>query len=113
MEKEKKENSNVLLIVLAALTLVIAMVGATFAYFSATSTAESRNITTGELQIAATSSIEKNKDEYTIKIEDEKYVSTIFKKISKYKNVVKFVVEEPTLNEIFVSKVGEAYDEEV
>ena len=58
-------------------------------------------------------SVEKNKDEYTIKIEDEKYVSTIFKKISKYKGVSKFVVEEPTLSEIFVSKVGESYDEEV
>lgn len=56
-------------------------------------------------------SVEKNKDEYTIKIEDESYVNSVFKKISKYDNVVKFAVEEPTLNEIFVSKVGEAYEE--
>ena len=28
----------------------------------------------------------------------------------KAKNVLKFVVEEPSLNEIFVEKVGEEYD---
>ena len=55
-------------------------------------------------------SVEKNKNEYTIKIEDVKYVSDVFKKVSKYKNVNKFVVEEPTLNEIFIDKVGEAYE---
>ena len=55
-------------------------------------------------------SIEKNKDEYTIKIEDAKYVSDVFKKLGKCKNVTKFVVEEPTLNEIFIDKVGEAYE---
>ena len=55
-------------------------------------------------------SIEKNKDEYTIKIEDSSYINTLFKAISKYDNVTKFVVEEPTLNEIFVSKVGEVYE---
>ena len=55
-------------------------------------------------------SIEKNKEEYTIKIEDIKYVSDVFKKLTKC-NVLKFVVEEPTLNEIFIDKVGEAYEE--
>ena len=52
----------------------------------------------------------KNKNEYTIKIEDIAYVNDVFKKVSKYNNVIKFVVEEPTLNEIFVSTVGEAYE---
>ena len=56
-------------------------------------------------------SVEKNKDEYTIKIEDISYVSKVFKKLEKCENVVKFVVEEPTLNEIFIDKVGEAYEE--
>lgn len=55
-------------------------------------------------------SIEKNKDEYTIKIEDSSYINTLFKAVSKYDNVTKFVVEEPALNEIFVSKVGEVYE---
>ena len=54
--------------------------------------------------------IEKNKDEYTIRIEDNSYINTLFKAVSKYDNVTKFVVEEPTLNEILVSKVGEVYE---
>ena len=54
--------------------------------------------------------ITKNKDEYNIKIEDNKYVNDVFNIISKFDNVTKFVVEEPTLNEIFVSTVGEAYE---
>lgn len=54
--------------------------------------------------------VTKNKNEYTIKIEDIAYVNDVFKKVSKYNNVIKFVVEEPTLNEIFVSTVGEAYE---
>ena len=62
------------------------------------------------LKIKGVEGIEKNKDEYTIKLEDESYVNDLFKAISKYDNVTKFVVEEPTLNEIFVSKVGEVYE---
>jgi len=56
-------------------------------------------------------SLEKNKDEYTIKIEDISYVNSVFKKLVKCENVMKFVVEEPTLNEIFIDKVGESYEE--
>ena len=62
------------------------------------------------LKIKGVLNIEKNKDEYTIKIEDESIVDSVFKKISKCENVNKFVVEEPTLNEIFVSNVGEEYE---
>lgn len=61
--------------------------------------------------IKGVESIEKNKDEYTIRIEDNTYINNVFKVVSKCKNVVKFVVEEPTLNEIFLSKVGESYEE--
>ncbi len=60
--------------------------------------------------IKGVESITKNKNEYTIKIEDDSVVDKVFKEISKCKNVSKFVVEEPTLNEIFVSKVGESYE---
>ena len=49
-------------------------------------------------------------DEYIIKVSDKKYTNDIFKIISKYKNIIKFVVEEPSLNEIFISKVGENYE---
>ena len=62
------------------------------------------------LKIKGVEGIEKNKDEYTIKLENDSYVNDLFKEISKYNNVTKFVVEEPTLNEIFVSKVGEVYE---
>ena len=61
-------------------------------------------------KVAGVISVEKNKNEYTIKIEDNSIVSSVFKKLSKCFNVEKFVVEEPTLNEIFISKVGEAYE---
>lgn len=55
-------------------------------------------------------SIEESASEYIIKIESEEYIENVFKEISKYKNITKFVVEEPSLNEIFISKVGEAYE---
>lgn len=48
--------------------------------------------------------------EYEIKIENDDIVPDVFKYISKCDNITKFVVEEPSLNEIFVSKVGEAYE---
>ena len=54
--------------------------------------------------------IEEKEDEYKIKIEDYSIVDKIFKAISSC-NIVKFVVEEATLNEIFISKVGELKNE--
>ncbi len=49
-------------------------------------------------------------DEYEIKISSLEVSNKVFKAISKNKNITKFVVEEPSLNEIFISKVGEAYE---
>lgn len=49
-------------------------------------------------------------DSYEIKIESSEIVKDVFDKISKCKNITKFVVEEPSLNEIFISKVGESYE---
>ena len=54
--------------------------------------------------------VNKNSQEYEVKIENNDIVPEVFKKISKY-NITKFVVEEASLNEIFISKVGEAYGE--
>lgn len=56
--------------------------------------------------------IEVNKisNEYKVKIKDTSVVTSIFKKISNY-NITKFVVEEASLNEIFIDKVGDSYDE--
>ncbi len=53
--------------------------------------------------------IEKLANEYVVKISEEKIADSVFKAISK-KKISKFVVEEPTLNEIFIAKVGEKYD---
>ena len=53
--------------------------------------------------------IEKS-DEYEIRISSKDVIDNIFKYVSTCKNVVKFVVEEPSLNEIFISKVGESYE---
>ena len=53
--------------------------------------------------------IEKS-DEYEIRISSKDVIDKIFKYVSTCTNVVKFVVEEPSLNEIFISKVGESYE---
>lgn len=53
--------------------------------------------------------IEKS-DEYVITILSKEVTSEVFKYISKCKNITKFVVEEPSLNEIFISTVGESYE---
>ena len=53
--------------------------------------------------------INKLANEYEVKISDESIVSSVFKAVSKNK-ITKFLVEEPTLNEIFISKVGEKYE---
>ena len=49
-------------------------------------------------------------DEYEIKISSKDIIDKVFKYVSKCKNVLKFVVEEPSLNELFISKVGESYE---
>ncbi len=54
MENERK-NNNVLLTIIGAATLLVAIVGATFAYFSAADTVDVQDITTGELKVQATS----------------------------------------------------------
>ena len=53
--------------------------------------------------------IEKS-DEYEIKIASKEIASDVFKIVAKGKNITKFLVEEPSLNEIFIDKVGEAYE---
>ena len=50
-------------------------------------------------------------EHYVVKIKDDSIVEKVFKEISKNK-INKFVVEAATLNEIFVSKVGESYEEQ-
>ncbi len=51
-----------------------------------------------------------NKGEYLVKINDMSIVDKVFKYVSTCKNITKFVVEEPSLNEIFIEKVGGSYE---
>lgn len=55
-------------------------------------------------------SVNKNNLDYEVKIADERVVDLVFKVVSKGKNITKFLVEEPSLNEIFIEKVGETYE---
>ncbi len=52
-----------------------------------------------------------NANEIIVKIEDEKYINDVFEVVKKGKNIIKFMVEDPSLNEIFLSKVGAYYEE--
>lgn len=54
-------------------------------------------------------SITKVKDEYEVKIEEESIAPKIFQKV-KNCNITKYDVTEPTLNEIFIAKVGEVHE---
>ena len=54
--------------------------------------------------------VKKQNEEYLVKIESDDYVEKVFEKIKGIKNITKFVVDEPSLNEIFVSKVGEKFE---
>lgn len=47
---------------------------------------------------------------YQIKIADESIASKVFEVVSQGKNITKFSVEEPSLNEIFIETVGETYE---
>ncbi len=69
------------------------------------------NVTKKELEkIEGVISVEKTANEYIVKIGSEADIDRVFKAVSQNK-ITKFVVEEPSLNEIFIAKVGEAYDE--
>ena len=46
---------------------------------------------------------------YEVTIKDESYYKNVFKYLKTKDNITKFSLEEPSLEEIFVSKVGEAY----
>ena len=54
-------------------------------------------------------SVTKNHEEYEVKIANKDIVNDVFNVIKNNK-ITKFVVEEPTLNEIFVETVGEQYE---
>ena len=45
-----------------------------------------------------------------VKIESDEYIDDVFKIVKKGNDITKFIVEDASLNEIFVSLVGEAYE---
>ena len=45
-----------------------------------------------------------------VKIESDEYIDEVFKIVKKGSNITKFVVEDSSLNEIFVNLVGETYE---
>lgn len=47
---------------------------------------------------------------YVVSIASDDVVKNVFDYVKKCSNVTTFAVEEPTLNEIFISKVGESYE---
>lgn len=51
-----------------------------------------------------------NANEYIIKIESADISNEVFEVIKKGKNIIKYTLEEPSLNEIFIAKVGESYE---
>ncbi len=62
------------------------------------------------LKIKGVLNVDKNKSEFIVKIENDKIIEDVFKYVSKCKNITKFDVEEATLNEIFIEKVGEEFE---
>ena len=63
------------------------------------------------LKIDGVLSVEKRPDEYLLTIQDDTIVSNVFEVIKKKKNITRFYVEDPSLNEIFVSIVGDVYED--
>ena len=55
--------------------------------------------------------VEETKIEYIITIKDDSVVKRVFDYIKTVDDITKFVVELPSLNEIFVSIVGDKYEE--
>lgn len=54
-------------------------------------------------------SVNKIKDEYCVNIKDSSVNKEIFSYIKKKNNITKYLTKEPSLEEIFVAKVGETY----
>lgn len=61
-------------------------------------------------KIKGVTSVEEAVDELEVKIENKEIAKDVFKVVGKHSNITKFTVEEPSLNEIFIAKVGESYE---
>lgn len=50
-------------------------------------------------------------DDIVVRVSEMSVVDDVFDVIKKGKHIIKFVVEDPSLNEIFISKVGDYFEE--
>ncbi len=55
--------------------------------------------------------VNKVSNEFIVKIKSDKYIKTVFDYVKECDNVLKFSVEDASLNEIFVETVGGLYEE--
>lgn len=61
-------------------------------------------------QIDGVLKVTSNPEEIIVQIASDNKAQNVFKYITTCKNITKFDVEDATLNEIFIEKVGEAYE---
>ena len=54
--------------------------------------------------------VKENKGTFTISIENKEVNEKVFKEVSKSKNITKYLLEDASLNEIFIEKVGASYE---
>ncbi len=50
-------------------------------------------------------------DEFDVVVRDKKYIPSLFNALKPEHQITKFLVCEPTLHDIFIEKVGQAYEE--
>jgi len=60
--------------------------------------------------ISGVTSATKENLDIIVKIESDEYISDVFNVVKKARNVTKFIVEDASLNEIFLNTIGEAYE---
>ena len=61
-------------------------------------------------KIKGVNKVEENKGVYTINIDDISVNDKVFKEVAKGSNITKYELEDASLNEIFIEKVGESYE---
>ena len=65
----------------------------------------------GIKEIKGVEKVIKTSDDIIVKVSNMEVVSKVFNVIKNGKNIIRFEVEDPSLNEIFVSKVGDYFEE--
>ena len=62
------------------------------------------------ISVEGVEKVQTTSDEVIVTIADDSFIDSIFDIIKKKKNITKFEVENPSLDEIFISIVGDVYD---